>query len=86
LAIVANLVAGSVRIVSAAGCVICSGSGSADGGRTHRGAYRHSGAYAAIIAATIVGSTVSATTVNATAIYTAVIYADTSSIVCGGVS
>jgi hypothetical protein len=85
LAIVANLVAGSVRIVSAAGCVICSGSGSADGSSTHGSAYRHPRAYT-IIAATIVGSTVSATTVNATAIYTAVIYADTSSIVCGGVS
>jgi len=83
LALVADLVAGSVRIVSAAGCVICSGSGSADGSSTHGSTYRHPRTYT-IIAAT--SSTISATAVNATAIYTAVINADTSSIIGGGVS
>lgn len=85
MALVADLVAGSVRIVSAAGCVICSGSGSADGSSTHGSTYRHPRTYT-IIAATIVGSTISATAVNATAIYTAVINADTPSIISGSVS
>ena len=83
----AQLVTRAVGIISAARCVTCSGSGSADSSRTHRGAYRHSGAYTAIIASTIVGSPVSTTAaIYTTAIYTAVINADTSSIICGGVS
>ena len=78
---VAQLVTRAVGIVSAARCVICSGSGSADSSRTDRSAYRHTGAYAAIVASTIVGSPVSTTAINA-----AVINADTSSIISGGVS
>ena len=82
----AQLVTRAVGIVSAARCVICSGSGSADSSRTDRSAYRHTGAYAAIVASTIVGSPVSTAAIYTTAIYTAVINADTSSIICGGVS
>ncbi len=54
-----------MRIVSAARCVICSGSGSADS----RGAYRHARDRTAIMASTTMGSAV-----NTTAIYAAVIH------------
>jgi hypothetical protein len=80
-------VARAVRIVSAARCVICSGSGSPDSSRTNRGAYRHArGHTTTIIASTIVGSPVSTAAIYTTAINAAVINADTSSIICGGVS
>jgi len=79
-------VARAVRIVSAARCIICSGSGSPDSGSTNRGAYRHSRGHTTIIASTIVGSPVSTTAIYTTAINAAVINADTSSIIGGGVS
>ena len=81
---VANqLVTRSVRIVSAAWCVICSGSRSTDGSSANgSGAYRHSRGYTP----TIIASTVNPTAIYTAAIYTAVINANSSSIIRGGVT